>query len=175
MSLWRVPVYLPYLQPPLGDAELAAAEKELGVRLPASYVELLREQNGGHLRMTNHPSGHAPVSCISGIVPNYPSILGRDWDDVKEEMAEAGETKPKDIDGLIPFCGDGHYFYCFDYRAHGAEQRVTYIDVETFGVDEELAPDFATTNAPESPAGKSLLASLSNLPFAVRAVTLGEG
>ncbi|MGZ6095687.1 MAG: SMI1/KNR4 family protein [Polyangiales bacterium] len=175
MSLWRVPVYLPYLQPPLGDAELAAAEKELGVRLPASYVELLREQNGGHLRMTNHPSGHAPVSCISGIGPNYPSILGRDWDDVKEEMAEAGETKPKDIDGLIPFCGDGHYFYCFDYRAHGAEQRVTYIDVETLGVDEELAPDFATTNAPESPAGKALLASLSNLPFAVRAVTLGEG
>ena len=47
------------------------------------------------------------------------------------------------IDALVPFCGDGHYHYCFDYRKHGpeGEPAVTYIDVECFDKDERLAPN----------------------------------
>jgi len=34
--------------PPLDDDTLAEVEKRLGVKLPAAYVELMREQNGGN-------------------------------------------------------------------------------------------------------------------------------
>jgi hypothetical protein len=144
--LWRVPVYLPYLQPKLTPRAVAAAEKKLGVRLPRTYIEAIQIQNGGHLRKSAHPSDHAPVSWIAGIGPRFPSILGHDWGSVKECMAEQGFTKPARIDELIPFHGDGHYYYCLDYRQSGpdGEPCVTYIDVECFNIDEVLAPDFHT-------------------------------
>lgn len=144
--MWSVPVYLPYLQPALTDRALERAEAKLGVRLPRAYVAALRVQNGGYLRLRLHPSGRAPVDTIAGIGPRYPSLLGRSWEALKEEMEDEGITTPERIDDLIPFSGDGHYYYCFDYRAAGRkrEPRVTYIDTETFDVDEVVAPDFAT-------------------------------
>jgi hypothetical protein len=44
----------------------------------------------------------------------------------------------------VPFCGDGHYHYCFDYRKCGprGEPRIAHVDVETFGIDEVVAPSF---------------------------------
>lgn len=171
MSIWRVPAYLPYLQPALTEAAVAEAEAELGVKLPESYLALLREQNGGYLRRGDHPSGHAPVNVLAGIGPSYPH-LQRDWSGVKSAMAEMKAKKPKDIDRLIAFCGDGHYYYCLDYRKPG-EPRVTYIDVECFDKDEVLAPDFATflsqlTSEPEEAwglvtdlPGKKVAAALS--------------
>jgi hypothetical protein len=144
--LWKVPVYLPYLQPALTDAALTKAEARLGVKLPRAYVAALRMQNGGYLRLGAHPSGHAPVDTLAGIGPRFPSLLGRSWDEVKEYMAEEGIEKPARIDDLIPFSGDGHYYYCLDYRKNGRrrEPRVTYIDVECFDVDKVVASDFAT-------------------------------
>ena len=41
-DLWRVPVYLPYLQPALTERAIASAEKKLAVKLPGAYLELLR-------------------------------------------------------------------------------------------------------------------------------------
>lgn len=130
--LWRVPVYLPYLQPPLTDAMVREAESQMGVKLPRAYVAALRIQNGGYLRTTLHPTDRAPVDRIAGIGPRFPSLLRRDWDDVKAHMAENGFVTPTGLDDLVPFCGDGHYHYCFDYRQTGRreEPRVTYIDVE---------------------------------------------
>ena len=49
-DVWRVPAYLPYLQPPLTRAAVAAAEASLRVRLPQSYLSLLEVQNGGYVR-----------------------------------------------------------------------------------------------------------------------------
>jgi len=142
--LWRVPVYLPYLQPALTDRAVERAEAKLGVKLPRAYLEALRIQNGGYLRLSAHPSGRAPVDCIAGIGPRYPALGRRDWSEVKEYMADQGITKPARLDALVPFCGDGHYHYCFDYRQSGPkrEPRITYIDVECFDVDDVLAPDF---------------------------------
>lgn len=145
-ALWSVPVYLPYLQPPLTDKVVARAEAKLGVRLPSAYIAALRVQNGGYVRFSQHPRGDAPVDCIWGIGPRFPSVLKHDWDDIKSYMAEEGIRRPRDIDGLIPFCGDGHVHYCFDYRQGGRrrEPRISYIDVETFDTDKSVAPDFGT-------------------------------
>jgi hypothetical protein len=144
--LWAVPAYLPYVQPALTDRAIERAEAKLGVRLPRAYLDALRVQNGGYLRLRDHPCGHAPVDCIAGIGPRFPSLLARSWDEVKEYMEEEGISTPERIDDLIPFCGDGHYYYCLDYRAAGRkrEPRVAYVDVEVFNVDEVVAPDFAT-------------------------------
>jgi SMI1 / KNR4 family (SUKH-1) len=142
--LWRVPVYLPYLQAALTDRAVRQAEVKLGVKLPSAYLEALRQQNGGYLRLDSHPSDLAPVSWIAGIGSRFPSILRHDWSDVRQYMEEEGISTPERIEDLVPFCGDGHYHYCFDYRKSGRhrEPRITYVDVETFGVDRVLAPDF---------------------------------
>jgi hypothetical protein len=141
--LWRVPVYLPYLQPPLTARAVAAAEAKLKVKLPAAYLEALRIQNGGYLRLDQHPSDLAPVSNLYGIGPHLPSLVNVDWDVDKEYMAEEGLKKPARIDDLIPFCGDGHYHFCLDYRKDGRrrEPRVTYVDIES-QVEKVLAPNF---------------------------------
>jgi hypothetical protein len=146
IRLWRVPVYLPCLQPSLTDAAVEDAESRLGVRLPRAYVAALRIQNGGYLRLNAHPSNHAPVDFLAGIGPRFPSLLQHDWTDVKAYMEEEGIETPAGVDELVPFCGDGHYHFCFDYREAGrqGEPRVTYVDVECFDVDECLAPDFGT-------------------------------
>ena len=51
-TIWQVPAYLPYLQPPLTDEAVAAAEKEIGYKLPSEYLNLLRRQNGGYIRVS---------------------------------------------------------------------------------------------------------------------------
>src|SRR5215470_4526552 len=101
--LWSVPAFVSYLQPPLTDQVLKEAEEQLGVWLPRAYVAALRVQNGGYLRLTNHPTGLAPVGLINGIGPRFPSILRHDWTDEKEYMAEEGIGTPEQIDDLLPF------------------------------------------------------------------------
>lgn len=144
VSVFRVPVYLPYLNPALTDVAIAEAERTLGVTLPATYLAVLREQNGGYLRRTNLPSELPEVRDLAGIGPEFPSLTGRGWSSAKAAMAESGATTPREIDRLVPFSGDGHYYYCLDYREGRVEPCVTYVDVETFARDEVVAPDFAT-------------------------------
>src|SRR5689334_17350815 len=43
-----------YIDAPLTDEAVAAVESELGYKLPASYIELMRFQNGGIPLRTNH-------------------------------------------------------------------------------------------------------------------------
>ena len=42
-TIWRVPAYLPYLQPPLTDKAVASAEKQIGYRLPVEFLNLLKK------------------------------------------------------------------------------------------------------------------------------------
>src|SRR4051812_23445012 len=43
-----------YVGPPITADVIAAVERELGYKLPASYVDLMRSQNGGIPRRKNH-------------------------------------------------------------------------------------------------------------------------
>ena len=121
-KIWRTPKYLPYVQPALTDESLAAAEKQLGCKLPVDYIELLNIQNGGYIRYTIAETGH---SVIAGIGPYYPSITNLpDWSDSEDwELSFA-------LDGLVPFDGDGHWYLCFDYRNQPVEPKITLIDIE---------------------------------------------
>jgi hypothetical protein len=131
-TIWRVPAYLPYLQPALTDAAVAEAEAKIGFRLPDAYLALLRIQNGGYLRYGLPELVH---SQIHGIGPHYPSITRFDWEECREWVSY-------ELDGLVPFDGDGHWYLCLDYRREGANPAVTYIDIEC-DHESPIAPSFA--------------------------------
>lgn len=133
-SIWSVPVYLPYLQPNLSDAAIAEVESRLHVKLPESYLAILRQQNGGPTRWT-HPE--TPSRDIWGIGPHGPHIGD---DDCWRETTHPDIWRPANFQKLIPFDSDGNWYVCFDYR-HDAEPCVTYVDLETME-DRLIAPNF---------------------------------
>jgi len=119
-----VPAYLPFVQPKLTSRAVEAAERKLGVRLPTIYLALLRKQNGGYLR-----GGSSRM--VWGIGPRFPSITrDRAW--WHPERADEGAWAPKDPLLLVPFDGDGHTNFCFDYRSVGprGEPSIAWIDCE---------------------------------------------
>src|SRR5262249_51521326 len=70
-TIWRVPAYFPYLQPPLTDEAIGSAEAEIGYKLPTDYLNLLRKQNGGYIRYSLPENVH---DTIAGIGPYFPSL-----------------------------------------------------------------------------------------------------
>jgi hypothetical protein len=119
-TIWRVPAYLPYLQPPLTDSAIASAEKQIGYRLPAEYVSLLKKQNGGYIRFSLPGMVH---DSIAGIGPYFPSLAEFDWDECQEHVSFP-------LHGLVPFDGDGHWHLCLDYRQNSGIPSITYVDIE---------------------------------------------
>lgn len=130
-NIWRVPAYLPYLQPPLTDQAISDAEAAIGYTLPPEYIALLRVQNGGCIRYSLPDSVH---DTIAGIGPNFPSLTGFDWDDVQEYVSFP-------LQGLVPFDGDGHWHMCFDYRQDKNIPSIAYVDVECDS-QSQVAPSF---------------------------------
>lgn len=122
-KIWQTPNYLPYVQPALTDAILADAEKQIDHKLPAEYIALLKIQNGGYIRYTIEETGH---SVIAGIGPYYPSIIDDHGWSESEDLGLSFQ-----LDGLIPFDGDGHWHICFDYRNQQVEPAITLIDIES--------------------------------------------
>ena len=119
-TIWQVPAYLPYLQPPLTDEAVAEAERSIGYTLPAEYLKLLRKQNGGYIRFSLPKMVH---DWIAGIGPHFPSLTGFDWDECQDDVS----FQPH---GLVPFDGDGHWHLCLDYRQNSVAPAVTYVNVE---------------------------------------------
>lgn len=131
-TIWRVPAYLPYVQPKLTDAVVREAERALGVVLPVEYLDLLRVQNGGAIRFT---LPHFANSSINGIGPHLPTLTDFSWDEIRDQVSF-------ELDGLVPFDGDGHWNLCLDYRGAAtgsasvetqpmkAGPRVTFVDIE---------------------------------------------
>ena len=115
---------------PLTEKMIENAEKKLKVSLPKSYLELLKTQyNGGSLRFDgfyDDDEGHYSITEIEGIGEQFGGIL--------ESLETAEEYElPK---GLLPFAGDGHDLYCFDYRKCGphGEPSITHVYTEEFTV-----------------------------------------
>lgn len=126
----------------LTDDMIKNAENKLGVKLPNSYIELCRIQNGGYITYdafpTSVPTGwaddHISVDHIRGIEED--GILSNDYYIEEWEL-------PKDI---LLICGDGHTWTAMDYRQTKEEPPIIYIDLE-WGEDIfilELAPNFKT-------------------------------
>lgn len=126
-----------YVDAPLTDQAVAAIERELGYKLPASYVELMQFQNGGIPRRTNHRAkepttwadDHIAITGIFAIGSEKPCSLcgaigSRFWVD---------EWGYPPIGVYFADCPSaGHDMVCLDYRACGptGEPQVVHIDQE---------------------------------------------
>ncbi|MBM6771055.1 MULTISPECIES: SMI1/KNR4 family protein [Bacillus cereus group] len=138
-TIWADDDYLKLA--PINDELIKKAEEVLNVKLPESYITLLKEQNGGTLRLDVHPTSkpnswaddHVNVSGLYGISfnENESSILEsryliREW-----EMPES----------IVLLSGDGHTWIALDYRNVAENPPVIFIDNE-FEEIIELAPNF---------------------------------
>jgi len=123
---------------PLTEKTIAKAEKMLKVKLPDSYIHLLKQQNGGYIIYnafpTNKPNSwaedHIYIDRILGITKED-GIL-----DTEYLIQEWG--LPTDI---VLFSGDGHSWIAFDYRKTKEEPPIIYIDTEDEQII-ELATSF---------------------------------
>ncbi|MBS9803003.1 SMI1/KNR4 family protein [Bacillus toyonensis] len=138
-TIWADDDYLKLA--PINDELIKKAEEVLNVKLPESYINLLKEQNGGTLRLDVHPTSkpnswaddHVNISGLYGISfdENESSILEshyliREW-----EMPE----------NIVLLSGDGHTSIALDYRNVAENPPVIFIDNE-FEEFIELAPNF---------------------------------
>ncbi|MGE7386523.1 SMI1/KNR4 family protein [Streptomyces sp. NPDC004126] len=135
------------VQPPLTDAAVQDAERQLGVRLPASLLEILRVQNGGVVSQrwnafptdvpTSWSEDHVPLDEMMGIgrAEGRLSLL-----DTTYLVEEWGLPSP-----LVLLSGDGHCWIALDYRACGehGEPSLIWLDVDD-GTQLLLAADFQT-------------------------------
>ena len=126
-----------YIGVSLTDEAVAGVEGELGYKLPASYIELMRSQNGGIPRKTNHrtrerTSWSKDHIAITGIF----SVGG------ERDSSLCGETGSQfwvrewgypEIGIYFADCPSaGHDMLCLDYRECGpsGEPQVVHIDQE---------------------------------------------
>jgi hypothetical protein len=149
---------LPWSQPfdppnaPLDERTLAEVERRLGVKLPATYVELLREQNGGYLdemlitvprrvsgALADHvDDGYVSIGSLAGVTLEecHGSVLHT------RAMTEEWELPP----GLVLLDGDGHAWIALDYRRRWwrrrAEPPVILVESDS-GQTTELRATFA--------------------------------
>lgn len=113
---------------PLTEKIVKKAEEQFKVKFPNSYLEVLKEQNGGYIIYNAHPSpvptvwgeSFITIDHIKGI-GNGDGILENDYFIKEWNMPE----------GLILFSGDGHTWIAFDYRNSAYEPPIVYVDNES--------------------------------------------
>ena len=126
-----------YVGGAIDDATVRAVEQQLGYRLPASYTELMRLQNGGIPRRKNHRTeertswarDHIAISGIYsvGSEKTY-SLCGQ-----RGSQFWIAEWGYPPIGVYFANCpSGGHDMVCLDYRECGptGEPRVAHVDQE---------------------------------------------
>jgi hypothetical protein len=139
--------------PPLTDEEVRACETEFGVCFPAALIDLLKEQNGGYFenwdfKLNGRDYSIDDVTGISssakwGAIQPLGGVLDPEFF-LPEELQRIREVIG-DPARVLPFSGDGHYFYALDYNRLNkkGEPTVAYISIEGEPVHERVADSFA--------------------------------
>lgn len=120
-----------YNHPPLTDEMVAAAEQQLGAKLPPEYISLLRIQNGGSTqgfvfpmsRPTTRADDHVPLYDLAGVVTDPERDTAQNILDTPYLTEEWG-LPPRQV--LLS--GEGHWWITLDYR-NGEAPAVAWIDV----------------------------------------------
>ncbi|WNS42373.1 Imm51 family immunity protein [Paenibacillus sp. MMS20-IR301] len=126
-----------YVSAPPGDDLIASVEQELGYKLPASYIAMMKQQNGGIPRNTCFPveeatswaEDHIAITGIAGIGRDTSYALCGDLG--SRFMIE--EWGYPDIGVVIGDCPSaGHDVVMLDYRHCGpdGEPEVIHVDQE---------------------------------------------
>lgn len=125
-------------QKAISDYMIKKAEKQLQVKLPDSYVNLLKIQNGGSIIYDAYPT-------------DFPTSWADDHINVNELYGIGGETSILDSDYLIEewnlpkrivlISGNGHTWIALDYRETKECPPVILIDENGEGIT-EIAQSF---------------------------------
>lgn len=126
-----------YVGEELTDELAASIESELGYKLPAAYIELMKFQNGGMPKLTDHKTqkstswakDHIAITGIYGINKSKRSSLGGQFG----SKFWAKEWGYPPIGVYFADCPSaGHDMLCLDYRECGpdGEPQVVHIDQE---------------------------------------------
>jgi len=133
--------------PPLDDATLVEVERRLSVKLPAAYVALLRDHNGGTVPEMLIPV-RAPVSeaVAHALDHGYASLGSLAGVTLAEEHGSVLHTRSMTEEwglpsGLVLLDGDGHSWIALDYREPRAEPPVVFVESDS-SESIELAPTF---------------------------------
>ena len=131
------------------DADILAAERELGYKLPESYIALMRAHNGGLVNRCRYsvpfPDDGIPdtiyITEILGIGSNMPYSLCGQYG-----SKFLTETRRHNLDIGVAICNTtlpGRALVFLDYRACGrtGEPSVTWADAQT-GAEITLASSF---------------------------------
>lgn len=117
--------------------DLKKVEETLGVKLPDSYIELMKLHNGGDLAYSILHSGRVPDGEVE-----IENIRGIDLEEGIIEsnyLVEEWEMEK----GLIIISGDGNYWLAFDYRNYaGNEPAVVYIEEDAESKPKQVAKTF---------------------------------
>ena len=140
-----------YVEPTPSDELIQSIEQELGYKLPASYIELMKQHNGGTPVNTCFPTSeptswaedHIAITGIMGIGRTRPySLCGELGSKFHQE-----EWGYPEIGICICDCPSaGHDMVMLDYSACGpsGEPTVVHVDQENDYKITFLAPDFAS-------------------------------
>lgn len=138
-TIWAEDDYLKLA--PINDELIKKAEELLNVKLPESYINLLKEQNGGTLRLDTHPTSK-PNSWADDHV-NVSGLYGISFDENESSILESRYLirEWEMPDNIVLLSGDGHTWIALDYRNVAENPPVIFIDNE-FEEIIELAPNF---------------------------------
>jgi hypothetical protein len=140
-----------YVEAPLTPELVGSIEQELGFRLPASYLALMRSQNGGIPNRTCFPTDtetswaedHIAITGFLGIGRDRRySLLGP----IGSRFMQTDWGYPTFGICICTCPSAGHDMVMLDYRACGpdGEPTVVHVDQEADYQVTFLAPDFAT-------------------------------
>lgn len=132
-----------YNHPPLSQSMVIFAQKELGVTLPKTYIELLKIQNGGYTKgfifpttqKTSWADDHIPLRDLAGIVVNDSINTALNILD-SPELTQEWELPDKQV--LLS--GEGHWWITIDFRKNELGS-IMWFDVE-IGQEVYLADNF---------------------------------
>jgi hypothetical protein len=129
-----------YKLEPLTDEMVKEAEEKLKIKLPQSYINILKEQNGGYIKLDSYPS-EVPTSLADNHI-NVDHILGIGEKNsiLESEYLIEEWGLPNNI---VLISGSGHSWIALDYRDTKEEPPIIYIDVESEQII-RLAPDFGS-------------------------------
>lgn len=133
------------------DALVASIEASLGYKLPASYIALMRTQNGGIPNCCSHPSPE-PTSWSADHI-SIVGIMGMDRDKPYSLCGEMGSAfmisewgYPADGIYFATCPSGGHHMLLLDYTHCGntGEPEVVFVDQDMDYKKTILAKDFET-------------------------------
>ena len=111
---------------PAGEAEIVAAEQRLGVKLPESYLNLLRQQNGQYSSWRSYwnrsENAYWNDVFIDGVIPVNQLETLQDFADATDFGDELSDWKHylDELQLLIVIANHGwEWFTCLDFRANG--------------------------------------------------------